>query len=154
MTTTFFPCPKTPREFLFWEKVCYVGAQPDDCWMWEANVVGSYGQFWAPEFYGANGRGPSHRFAYANARGPIPAGMDIDHLCRVRLCQNPRHMEPVTRQVNVLRGGGLAAINATKVACDNGHPFDDENVLLTRGERVCRECARERTRRWRARMKV
>ena len=70
------------------------------CWCWQAsrNRKG-YGQ------YSIKGRPVlAHRWAYEQLRGPIPDGMHIDHLCRVRHCVNPEHMEPVTPAENFHRG--------------------------------------------------
>jgi hypothetical protein len=92
----------------------------------------------------------AHRVAYELLVGPIPAGLTVDHLCRVRLCCNPRHLEPVTRGENVLRGAGFAAVNAAKTHCQNGHPLDSDNLVpagLQRGWRWCRICSDERERR-------
>lgn len=90
----------------------------------------------------------AHRFAYEALVGPIPKGLEIDHLCFVRNCVNPGHMEPVTSAVNTLRSTGPTAANAAKDQCVNGHPFD-----FTRpdGERGCLRCAAEAQARWRER---
>src|SRR5690349_20028702 len=62
---------------------------------------------------GVNGRFlMAHRVAYELARGPIPEGLQLDHLCRNRLCCNPDHLEPVTRQENVARGRAPNVLNA------------------------------------------
>ncbi len=90
----------------------------------------------------------AHRFAYELLVGPIPDGLVIDHLCRVRHCVNPAHMEPVTRWENTLRGGSFSAVAARQTHCVNGHPFDEENTHVDRrGFRRCRACNRERLRR-------
>lgn len=85
---------------------------------------------------------------------PVPDGLDLDHLCRNRKCVNPDHMEPVTEQVNTLRGTGPSAINARKTHCINGHPLEGDNLYLQGGKygisRQCRICKRERLRRWRS----
>lgn len=92
----------------------------------------------------------AHRFAYERAHGPIPDGLTIDHLCRVRPCVNPEHMEAVTSGVNVLRGESPWAKNARKTHCVRGHAFDEANTLHLRGQRRCRACAREQAARIRA----
>jgi hypothetical protein len=85
---------------------------------------------------------PVHRAAWELAGGTIPAGLEIDHLCRNRLCCNPAHLEPVIHRVNVLRGEGLAARNAVKTHCPRGHPYNETNTRYSAGRRHCRTCAR------------
>ncbi|MFI1942236.1 HNH endonuclease signature motif containing protein [Streptomyces purpureus] len=83
----------------------------------------------------------AHRVSYELFVGPIPPGLVIDHLCRVRSCLNPAHLEPVTNRENVLRGEGLAAQNAAKAHCPQGHPYDEANTILRpSGSRRCRAC--------------
>lgn len=97
----------------------------------------------------------AHRAFYEGFVGPIPEGLDLDHLCRVRACVNPAHLEPVTRSVNLKRGeaGGLrekgpSAINAAKTHCKRGHPFNEANTYREKsGARHCRTCGREGKRR-------
>jgi hypothetical protein len=93
-----------------------------------------------------------HRIAYELARGPIPAGLTIDHLCRNRLCINPTHLEAVTNWENGRRGIGACATNARKTHCDHGHAYTPENTILNRaGHRRCRTCWNEFRRSYRAR---
>jgi hypothetical protein len=83
----------------------------------------------------------AHRVVYERVIGPIPDGLVIDHLCRVRECINPRHLEPVTRRTNSLRGEGPTAINAKAESCAKGHPFTPENTIRrSDGGRRCRVC--------------
>jgi hypothetical protein len=96
----------------------------------------------------------AHRVLFRWLVGEIPEGLVIDHLCRNRWCINPSHMEPVTMQENILRGEGLAAANARKTECVNGHPFDEANTYWwgTAGRhRGCKACRRENQRRYLAR---
>jgi len=87
-----------------------------------------------------------HRIAWERANGPIPGGLQIDHLCRNRWCANVDHMELVTIRENVLRGMGISAMNARKTHCLRGHPLSGENLKMTPdGRRQCRACER-----WRA----
>ncbi len=106
------------------------------CWIWNRSLVtNGYAAFWD------GGIVTGHRWSYENFIGPIPAGLQLDHLCRVRSCVNPDHLEPVTLAENVLRGVGVSAVNARKTHCQNNHPFDTANTYIgSNGSRVCRPC--------------
>ena len=126
----------------FWTKVAIVV----DCWEWHAhkNSAG-YGQFW---FEGRDVL--AHRFSYELMVGPIPQGLQIDHLCRNRVCVNPDHLEPVTPLVNTRRG-----IRVTSPTCIHGHERSPENVGVDRhGYRYCRPCGADRKRAYKAQRKA
>ena len=112
------------------------------CWLWIRGCTGAG--------YGAYQIKPSrivvgaHRFAYETIHGPVPKYLHIDHLCRVRCCVNPDHMEVVTRKVNILRGMSPQAINARKQVCHRGHPLTPDNVYLRKGMRRCQTCHRDK----------
>lgn len=126
----------------FWAKVADT-SNPSVCWQWIAGGDKGYGRFYISE---AKGRVLAHRWAYEALVGPIPAGLDLDHLCRNPGCVNPAHLEPVTKRVNTLRGLGYAAENARKTTCPDGHVYD--YVEPSTGKRRCRACtARRRARR-------
>lgn len=99
----------------------------------------------------------AHRFAYEALVAPIPFGMQLDHLCRVRHCVNPEHLEPVTPRENTMRSTSFAAVNAEKDSCVNGHEFTPENTRYTRRantnrtRRACRACGRVSSSTYRAR---
>jgi hypothetical protein len=123
----------------FWSKV----DKTETCWLWTASIDGDgYGWF---RLYGRLER--SHRIAYELLIGPIPDGLQLDHLCRNRGCVNPDHLEPVPLIENVMRGEGPMAVNARKTHCIHGHEFTDANTDRSeRGHRRCVTCRRERDR--------
>lgn len=97
--------------------------------------------------YGRSGGNSIHRRMYEWFVGPIPEGLQLDHLCRVRNCANPAHLEPVTCQENLRRSDEThAARNRAKTHCAAGHPYDAANTYSrTRpgGGRDCRACQRQ-----------
>ena len=126
----------------FWAKVNRQG--PVECWLWiGAKMPNGYGSFGATA--GTKGTVYAHRYAYTLLVGPIPEGLWIDHLCRIRLCVNPAHLEPVTPRENLMRGNGPAAINARKEHCPQGHPYDEANTEYVISRR-CRTCRSHRRR--------
>lgn len=85
----------------------------------------------------------AHRFAWELANGPIPDGLEIDHLCRNRACQNVAHMEPVTHTENVIRGEAGDTHNASKTRCPAGHLYSGDNLYTDSiGKRHCCTCRR------------
>jgi hypothetical protein len=116
---------------------------PRGCWEWIGYVDGSgYGRF-----RGRHRQWESaHRWFFEFLVGPVPDGMELDHLCRNRRCVNPRHLEPVTHRVNVLRGVSVPAVNATKSACPAGHRYTATNTYTYRGMRYCKACRHARLR--------
>lgn len=121
------------------------------CLLWMGTISEGYGLV---KWNGKQTR--VHRLVYEHVNGSIPDGLTLDHLCRIRNCVNPRHLEPVTREENVLRGEAPSAVNARKTHCKRGHPFDSENTQIVkngkdRKGRNCRQCQREWGRRNRIR---
>lgn len=112
--------------------------QKTNCWIYMGVLSSGYGRL---------GGVSVHRFVYEHYHGTIPAGLVCDHLCRVRSCCNPDHIEPVTQGKNVLRGVSPAAENARKTHCINGHPFSGANLKVRtikgRRRRSCRHCAQD-----------
>lgn len=127
-----------------------------DCWNWTASLNShGYGQFMAA-LHGRHKRPhPAHRVVYELLVGPIPEGLELDHLCRNRRCVNPDHLEPVTRSENIRRGAGPAATRnrrAQQTHCKRaGHPLSGDNLRIgSKGERTCRACRNEQKRTKRA----
>jgi hypothetical protein len=89
----------------------------------------------------------AHRVSYEHFVGPIPGGLQIDHLCRNRSCVNPTHLEVVTSRENTLRGDGPTARNARKTHCKHGHPLSGANLGKDRSWRRCLACSHENSRR-------
>lgn len=119
------------------------------CWPWSASVDRKgYGKF---NYAGGRALG-AHRYSYATAVGPIPDGMQIDHLCRNPSCVNPLHLEPVTPRENTMRSPiAVTAVHSRKSHCKRGHEFTPENTQPTANGRQCRVCARMLHREWAAR---
>jgi hypothetical protein len=109
-----------------------------DCWLWQGSPDSSgYGQI-------RNEAGVLvmvHRLIYEHLVGTIPAGLQLDHHCRMHHCCNPDHLEPVTPKENHRRGMQVRA-----AACKYGHPFDGHNGK----QRTCSACARRRLAKFRA----
>lgn len=126
------------------------------CWLWLAytNQDGYGRSRWEGRLQMA------HRISWQVHRGPIPGGLEIDHLCKVRRCVNPDHLELVTHYENVQRtvNPSLAerplapgARLHLREICRNGHMLTPENLRISKtGHPSCRACSVESTRRWRA----
>lgn len=110
-----------------------------ECWPWLGAINNNgYGIIWGGKDNPRKLR--AHRVMYELHVGPIPEGYDIDHLCRVRHCVNPAHMEPVTRWENLHRS---PILDFDRTHCKHGHEFTEANTYITaKGWRNCRECHR------------
>lgn len=131
------------KSYPFWSKVDKSG----ECWIWKGSLrANGYGSF---------GQGKAHRYAYESVNGLIPEGLEIDHLCRVRSCVRPDHLEAVTKTINILRSDCPPALNARKTVCKWGHPFTPENTRQRPvGGRECRICRRASKRGYKQRRKA
>ena len=133
---------RTPRERLFSRLDIDHG---NGCLLWTGTVNrGGYG-----EVKIANRMRKVHRVMWEMFNGPLPLGLELDHLCRVRHCASPAHLEPVTRQVNTLRGQSPAAVHAAKTHCPAGHEYDLLNTYFDGRSRKCRICTRAAGKRYR-----
>lgn len=110
------------------------------CWLWTASLNwAGYGQLREREGGKPKIRA-AHRVAWTLYRGPIPEGMFIDHLCRVRSCVNPDHLRVVTPYQNSMENSlGWGARAAKRTHCAQGHPFD--RVRKFKGRRNGRRCS-------------
>lgn len=135
------------RKTRFWERV----EKTPTCWLWLGSLEGGgYGQF------SIKGKlKKCHRLAYEMLVGRIPEGLVTDHLCRVRNCVNPEHLEIVTPKENTLRGmpyrsSQIGEIHSSKTHCPRGHAYSNSNTRYVAGRlpghkfRQCRICSRYR----------
>ena len=130
------------RRYTYAEEDCGYGTP---CWLWTGHVDKMTGY---PRLTVNRKSLRAHRWMYEQMIGPIPEGLTLDHLCRVRHCVNPAHMEPCSVGENAMRGNNWSAKNARKTHCVNGHEFTPENTYLCpkNNHRHCRACARNRAR--------
>lgn len=116
-----------------------------NCWEWTASrTCTGYSRFHLEKKWRA-----AHRVSYEWFIGEIPADKEIDHLCRVRHCVNPEHLEAVSHRANTLRGETIPAKHVAKTHCPQGHIYDKANTYIDpKGRRNCRICSREKTNHW------
>lgn len=126
----------------FWAKV----DKTEGCWLWSGALTN--------EGYGSitvdGSHVYAHRFSYELMVGPIDEGLHVDHLCSVRNCVRPEHLEPVTPRENFLRNTHRSSVAHRTDVCQRGHEFTPENtyVVPSTGNRRCRECIRITFARW------
>lgn len=108
------------------------------CWLWTGCLSDGYSRIRVSrdgKYVGTT----VHRVLYEMDKGKINPGLELDHLCRVRKCCNPDHLEPVKHQVNSRRGN-VGLHQSKKTHCPQGHAYDQKNTLVFKGERHCRAC--------------
>ena len=114
----------TPEE-KFWARVDFNGPRaaglPDRCWIW-TGATGGEGRYGLAKF-GPTLNGQAHSISYRLLIGGYDMSLDLDHLCKVTLCVNPWHVEPVTHTENLRRGNGWGGVNARKTQCPRGHAY-------------------------------
>jgi hypothetical protein len=133
-----------------------------NCWLWTGSI-GDTGYGKHTRWDAASRRAVTrvaHRVVYEALLGQVPPGLELDHLCGVRSCVNPAHLEPVTRRENHRRALTPDAVNAARTACRLGHPFSPENTRADRAHgahgasRNCRTCVRSRQSETRRRQRI
>jgi hypothetical protein len=131
----------------FWNKVERIPWS--GCWIWMGACSGGYGHVRLNRELKL-----AHRLCFEMHRGPIPDGLELDHLCRVPCCVNPSHLEAVTSSENTRRGRNPEVTRARYAQithCPKGHPYAGENLRVTgSGNRYCLTCRRESKRAQRA----
>lgn len=127
----------------YWNRFISKVEQTSTCWLWKAGKDSKgYSQFYAGKMV------QGHVYSYMHFIGTVPEGKELDHICRVRSCVNPFHLEPVTHQENCIRGDKAKL----QTHCKNGHEMVDSNLYIynrTRNGftgiyRMCKECKRQR----------
>jgi len=126
--------------------IAKVEVQSPGCWIWTgAKTAKGYGHI---KVDGAV-KG-AHRVAWTLLVGGIPAGHEMDHLCRVPSCVNPDHLEPVSNRINIARSsaGTLSKAFFSKITrCAHGHEYTEENTeIRPNGTRACCACRKARDR--------
>lgn len=131
------------REFV-WDRIL---PEPNTgCWLW-VGFISEQGYGRGPQV--AGGRlVMAHRMTYETQHGPLAKGLELDHLCRVRSCCNPEHLEAVTHEENVLRGDSFSAKNAELTHCKRGHEYVEGSYYIikptkrnrTKNGRHCKTC--------------
>ena len=136
----------------------FISKSSSGCWLWNGSLItGGYGRFYDSDHRAIM---RAHRWSYLHSKGAIPKDREINHLCHVRACVNPDHLELVTRSQNNHHGAqfaahegrrwrepaGWALANLLKTGCKWGHAFTEANTYVRKdGSRGCRACRR----RWR-----
>lgn len=116
-----------------------------DCWIWKKSLNDAgYGRV---DWKGLRHR-MAHRVVYEIFYGPVPHGLEVDHLCSAPACVNPTHLEAVTRLENIRRSHTVGFGNGTRTHCRQGHAFTPRNIYRWRGKRFCLKCQGIRQAKW------
>jgi hypothetical protein len=94
------------EDYILTNTIRTAGPLHSDCWVWQRALRTSGYGAWTRRSDGLHGR-YAHAVSYETFVGPIPDGLQIDHLCRTRACVNPAHLEPVTQRENMQRAGAF-----------------------------------------------
>lgn len=120
------------------------------CWIW----LGGTGRGYGIIRVNTHKQIGAHVYSYLLYKGDVPENMELDHLCRNRLCVNPDHLEAVTHKVNVERGISEVGKNSQKTHCPHGHEYNEQNTLTISGKRYCRTCANKRRKKYHSLSKI
>jgi len=135
----------THKDFVRWSNRIVEGEY--GCWIWTGTDNGND--------YPTSNVGSKQVYVYKEMyeylKGPIPYGKEPDHICRIRKCINPAHIEPVTHRENMKRGKTIIARQIQSKTCPNGHPYSGVN---NRGDRICHPCYAEVARAYRQHKKA
>lgn len=131
-----------------WDKI--VRIPESGCWVWVGSISGrGYGEVWWK-----GSKAFIHVLMHKLFVGDVPTGFEVDHLCKVRCCCNPNHLEAVTHAENVKRSSAWHHVvkkHKEATHCQRGHPWTKENTYIEpNGKRRCLECKRQRMKNWRA----
>ena len=108
------------------------------CWLWLGPLTRNG---YAPVRVAWSIRRKGHALVFEAMKGPLPSGLELDHLCRRTNCVNPDHLEPVTHEENVRRGESICAKQSRQTHCVRGHALTEDNLVLAKLRRGIRECA-------------
>jgi len=131
-------CRKKRSEILLWDRFWAHVKQEGGCWIWQGKISHrGYALVSAKRQWKL-----AHVLLHTKLYGPLPSGLERDHLCKRTACIHPGHLEAVTRLENIRR-----ASKAQQTHCKHGHPFDEHNTYRTKdGRRLCKQCSRIRQR--------
>jgi HNH endonuclease len=136
------PWSQTPLIDRFEEK--YIPEPNCGCWLW----IGAISQYGYGRMLVGGRLVLAHRFSYQTYKGPLIQGLELDHLCRMRCCVNPDHLEQVEHIENVRRGAVI------ETHCKWGHPWDEKKTWMNGKWRFCRACNNARQKQTQLRKKT
>lgn len=129
------------------------------CWLWTGNMqVQGYGCFGTHKERSRWKRAAAHKVLWEHVNGPVPEGLELDHLCRVRRCVRPDHLEAVTHTENVRRGEAGLHNPPPPTHCPKGHLFNGANTYTVKDprghHRRCKRCHADRAKMARAKKRT
>ena len=126
----------TPQQLKNFEAK-YIPVPFSGCWLWTAALNNDgYARF----FPYARG----YKAAFEHWKGSVPEGKEIDHICGVRCCVNPAHLQAITHKENIAKSGAWE-FNRKKTHCPKGHPYSGDNLYMYGTNRQCLICRRARS---------